>query len=114
MANSVHLSGLLRVDEIRTRKGLGVVIQVTLFDQTTEKQRKGLAPMGYPVHLTGEQAEIVLQQSKKSTNGQLPNCVITGRLFCVDERECVVIGKHIQFTGAYGHPYKNNEQMEMS
>lgn len=102
MANIVHLSGLLSIDEVRSVKGVGMLILATLFDQSKAKQQFSFESRGYPVYLTGKQADIVLEQNRKKCNGKLPQCVVNGRLFhLTKDEECIVLGKYIQFTGAY-------------
>lgn len=96
--NSVHLSGLLRVDEIKQVPGIGSVMEVTIF---TRKREKRSHREGFFVFLTGKQIELVIKHNHVDSE-KLPFVVVNGRLFRINsEAPCVVLGQHIQFTGAY-------------
>ena len=88
MANVVYLSGLMRIEEVKQVPNLGMVMEVTIFDD--EKAHKK-----YPVFLTGKQVELVIDHNHRACE-KLPTVVINGRLFNLVDR-LVVLGKYIDF-----------------
>ena len=102
MANSVHLSGLLRVDEIRRIPGLGTVMEATIFEEPRKSKAR---QQSFPVYLTGQQQIELVIKNNHVDSKELPFVVVNGRLFRVNGAlGCVVLGQYIQFTGAYGVP----------
>ena len=89
MANTVHLSGFMRVEEVKQVPGLDLVMEIKI----TDDEAKG----EYPVFLTGKQAELVIERNHKDSE-KLPIAVISGRLFNVKDR-LVVLGKYIDIVG---------------
>lgn len=106
MANSVHLSGLLQIDQVKNIPGVDLSIRASVYEGRNGSQRTWDEHKQYPVLLTGKQAQIVIENSQEHPNGQgFPAVVISGRLFRVNgASQCFVLCKHIQFTGVFGHP----------
>jgi hypothetical protein len=106
MANSVHLSGLLQVNQVKNIPGVDLSIRASVFESQSGSQRSWDENKEYPVLLTGKQAQIVVEAHEVNPNGKgFPAVVISGRLFRVNgQKQCYVLCKHIQFTGVYGFP----------
>ena len=105
MANSVHLTGLLRVEQATNHQDIGLSIRAIVFEDRNGRQMGWDKNRKYPILLGGRQAQIVVENNHNDMGKGLPHVVISGRLFQVNgESQCFVLCKHIQFTGVYGHP----------
>ena len=93
--NIVHLSGLLRIEEVRQVAGVGAVMETTLFTKS-----KGL---GFTVFLTNAALQMIANQNHTDQT-QLPFVVISGYLKRTGTKLCdiAILGKHVQLSGYYG------------
>ncbi len=80
MANTVFLSGLLQVTEVRDIPGLGIVIEAEVFEREERTSKAWDDRKVYPVLLTGKRARVLMTNNHTHERG-LPRVVISGRLF---------------------------------
>lgn len=105
MANSVHISGLLRVERVQNENGQGAVVTASIFEGNSGHRDGWDRNKKYPVLLSGEQAKILAAGNHTDEEKGFPQVVISGRLFRVpDDLQCFVLCRHIQLTGIYGYP----------